>query len=66
MHSVAKVFVIIKYLKKGKNQKFEKIENGKNGPKTRKDRLFFMQIIVIKKQKKISVAKLNSIRRFLT
>ena len=33
MHIIAKIFDIIKYLKKEKNQKFKKNENRKNGPK---------------------------------
>ena len=78
MHSIAKIFDIVEYLKKSKNQKFKKKERigkiAQKGPKKRKDPkrqkrpkgqkgpILFLAINPQNKTKKISIAKLNSVQ----
>ena len=69
LHSTVKAFVVVQYLENGKNRKFEKTKNRKNGskwPKIVKRSTFFLcALSSLKKEKKISVLDLNSDRRFL-
>ena len=68
MHSIAKIFDNVKYLKNEKNQKLKKKkrENRENGPKRTKmakwPKFFFHATNPRNKTKKTSVAKLNSVQ----
>ena len=65
MHSIAKIFDIIKYLKKSKNQKLKKMKReriGKMAQKGKKSQFFFHESNPQNKTKKMSAAKLNSVQ----
>ena len=67
MHSIAKIFDIVKYFKKLKKSKIkkkkrERIEKmAKKGPKRKKAQFFFYATNPQNKTRKMSIAELNSV-----